>query len=70
MIQSITPTFYLCDKLLQESWAEIIKILDYINEDGTHTLYLAVLFYVEFIQQMHEEFSYLSYPDLLEMIQP
>ena len=49
MIQSIASIFYLYDELLQEGWVEIIKILDYINKDSTHTLYLTMLFYMKFI---------------------
>ena len=48
----------------------MVKILDHVDEDSTCTPYLAVLFHVEFIQQIHEEFSHLSYLGLLGVIQP
>ena len=69
-VQSTTPAFHLCDELLQEGQIEIIKVLDHINRDSTHALYLTMLFHTEFIQQIHEEFSHLGYPGLLGVIWP
>lgn len=69
-IQSTAPTFQLWDEPVEEGHLEIMRILNYVDKDGTQAPYLEVPFCAEFVQQMHEEFSHLRYPGLLGLIHP
>ena len=67
-VQSTASIFQLQDKSVKEDCLEIMRVLNHMDEDGTQILYLEVPFCAEFVQWMHEEFSYLEYPGLLELI--